>query len=60
MPGFRRWGKSKFTRNPESSFKLLAAVLVITFYRQPSPATDQDHTAMGRPDTTRGLEEWYR
>jgi mannosyl-oligosaccharide alpha-1,2-mannosidase len=32
MPGFRRWGKSKFTRNPESSFKLLAAVLVITFY----------------------------
>jgi mannosyl-oligosaccharide alpha-1,2-mannosidase len=32
MPGFRRWGKSKFERNPESSFKLLAAVLVITFY----------------------------
>ncbi|KAF2275749.1 mannosyl-oligosaccharide alpha-1,2-mannosidase-like protein [Westerdykella ornata] len=32
MPGFRRWGKSKFQKNPESSFKLLAAVLVITFY----------------------------
>jgi mannosyl-oligosaccharide alpha-1,2-mannosidase len=32
MPGFRRWGRSKFERNPESSFKLLAAVLVITFY----------------------------
>jgi mannosyl-oligosaccharide alpha-1,2-mannosidase len=32
MPGFRRWGKSKFERNPESSFKLLAAVLVITLY----------------------------
>jgi mannosyl-oligosaccharide alpha-1,2-mannosidase len=32
MPGFRRWGKSKFQRNPESSFKLLAAVLVITLY----------------------------
>jgi mannosyl-oligosaccharide alpha-1,2-mannosidase len=32
MPGFRRWGMSKFERNPESSFKLLAAVLVITLY----------------------------
>ncbi|KAF2787419.1 glycoside hydrolase family 47 protein [Melanomma pulvis-pyrius CBS 109.77] len=32
MPGFRRWGKSKFKKNPESSFKLLAAVLVITLY----------------------------
>ncbi|KAF1960860.1 mannosyl-oligosaccharide alpha-1,2-mannosidase-like protein [Byssothecium circinans] len=32
MPGFRRWGKSKFQNNPESSFKLLAAVLVITLY----------------------------
>ncbi|KAJ4363014.1 hypothetical protein N0V83_010132 [Neocucurbitaria cava] len=32
MPGFRRWSKSKFERNPESSFKLLAAVLVITLY----------------------------
>ncbi|KAF1976193.1 seven-hairpin glycosidase [Bimuria novae-zelandiae CBS 107.79] len=32
MPGFRRWSKSKFEKNPESSFKLLAAVLVITFY----------------------------
>jgi mannosyl-oligosaccharide alpha-1,2-mannosidase len=32
MPGFRRWGKSKFQKNPESSFKLLAAVLVITLY----------------------------
>ena len=32
MPGFRRWGKSKFEKNPESSFKLLAAILVITFY----------------------------
>jgi len=32
MPGFRRWGKAKFQRNPESSFKLLAAVLVITLY----------------------------
>jgi len=32
MPGFRRWGRSKFERNPESSFKLLAAVLVITLY----------------------------
>jgi mannosyl-oligosaccharide alpha-1,2-mannosidase len=57
MPGFRRWGKSKFTRNPESSFKLLAAVLVITLYlvikefASPPP---------GRPDTVRGLEEWYR
>jgi mannosyl-oligosaccharide alpha-1,2-mannosidase len=32
MPGFRRWGRSKFERNPESSFKLLAAILVITLY----------------------------
>jgi mannosyl-oligosaccharide alpha-1,2-mannosidase len=32
MPGFRRWGKSKFQQNPTSYFKLLAAVLVITFY----------------------------
>ncbi|KAF2111105.1 mannosyl-oligosaccharide alpha-1,2-mannosidase-like protein [Lophiotrema nucula] len=32
MPGFRRWGKSKFQKNPESSFKLLAAILVITLY----------------------------
>lgn len=32
MPGFRRWGKSKFQKNPESSFKLLAAVLVVTLY----------------------------
>jgi mannosyl-oligosaccharide alpha-1,2-mannosidase len=32
MPGFRRWGRSKFERNPESSFKLLAAVLVIVLY----------------------------
>ncbi|KAF2242461.1 glycoside hydrolase family 47 protein [Trematosphaeria pertusa] len=32
MPGFRRWGRSKFEKNPESSFKLLAAVLVITLY----------------------------
>lgn len=32
MPGFRRWGKSKFQRNPESSFKLLAAIIVITLY----------------------------
>lgn len=32
MPGFRRWGKSTFERNPEASFKLLAAVLVITLY----------------------------
>ncbi|KAL6710965.1 hypothetical protein ACN47E_006840 [Coniothyrium glycines] len=32
MPGFRRWGRSKFERNPESSFKLLAAFLVITLY----------------------------
>ena len=32
MPSFRRWGKSKFQRNPESSFKLLAAVIVITLY----------------------------
>lgn len=32
MPSFRRWGKSKIERNPESSFKLLAVVLVITFY----------------------------
>jgi mannosyl-oligosaccharide alpha-1,2-mannosidase len=31
-PGFRRWGRSKFERNPESSFKLLAAILVITLY----------------------------
>ncbi|KAF2002197.1 glycoside hydrolase family 47 protein [Amniculicola lignicola CBS 123094] len=32
MPGFRRWGKSRFQKNPESSFKLLAAVLIITLY----------------------------
>ncbi|KAF2676391.1 glycoside hydrolase family 47 protein [Lentithecium fluviatile CBS 122367] len=32
MPSYRRWGKSKFQKNPDSSFKLLAAVLVITFY----------------------------
>lgn len=32
MPRFGRWGKSKFERNPESSFKLLAVVLVITLY----------------------------
>ncbi|KAF1832565.1 seven-hairpin glycosidase [Decorospora gaudefroyi] len=32
MPGFRRWGKSKLGRNPESSFKLLAAIIVITLY----------------------------
>lgn len=32
MPGFRRWGRSKFERNPESSFKLLAAIIVITLY----------------------------
>ncbi|KAF2125016.1 glycoside hydrolase family 47 protein [Dothidotthia symphoricarpi CBS 119687] len=32
MPSFRRWGKSKFEANPESTFKLLAAVLVITLY----------------------------
>ncbi|KAF2704311.1 glycoside hydrolase family 47 protein [Pleomassaria siparia CBS 279.74] len=32
MPTFRRWGKSRFQKNPESSFKLLAAVLVITLY----------------------------
>jgi mannosyl-oligosaccharide alpha-1,2-mannosidase len=32
MPSIRRWGKSKFERNPQSSFKLLACVLVITLY----------------------------
>jgi mannosyl-oligosaccharide alpha-1,2-mannosidase len=32
MPGFRRWSKSKFERNPESSFKLLAAIIVVTLY----------------------------
>jgi mannosyl-oligosaccharide alpha-1,2-mannosidase len=32
MPGFRRWGKSKFERNPQSSFKLLAAIIIITLY----------------------------
>ncbi|KAF2443197.1 glycoside hydrolase family 47 protein [Karstenula rhodostoma CBS 690.94] len=32
MPGFRRWSRSKFDRNPNGPFKLLAAVLVITFY----------------------------
>ena len=32
MPGFRRWSRSKFDKNPNPSFKLLAAVLVITFY----------------------------
>jgi mannosyl-oligosaccharide alpha-1,2-mannosidase len=32
MPGFRRWSKSKFKKNPDSSFKLLTAVLVITLY----------------------------
>jgi mannosyl-oligosaccharide alpha-1,2-mannosidase len=31
MPSLRRWGK-KFENNPESSFKLLAAVLVIALY----------------------------
>ncbi|OAL47812.1 seven-hairpin glycosidase [Pyrenochaeta sp. DS3sAY3a] len=31
MLGFR-WSKSKFERNPESSFKLLAAVIVVTLY----------------------------
>lgn len=32
MPGFRRWGMSKLERSPESSFKLLAAIIVITLY----------------------------
>ncbi|KAF1913147.1 glycoside hydrolase [Ampelomyces quisqualis] len=32
MPSFRRWGQSRLERKPESSFKFLAAVLVITFY----------------------------
>ncbi|KAL1594323.1 hypothetical protein SLS60_010082 [Paraconiothyrium brasiliense] len=32
MPVFRRWSKSKFDKNPNGTFKLLAAVLVITFY----------------------------
>lgn len=32
MSGFRRWGKSRFQKNPDSSFKLLAALLVIAFY----------------------------
>ncbi|KAF2743466.1 glycoside hydrolase family 47 protein [Sporormia fimetaria CBS 119925] len=32
MAGFRRWGVAKFTKNPESSFKILTAVLVITLY----------------------------
>jgi mannosyl-oligosaccharide alpha-1,2-mannosidase len=32
MPGFRRWGRAKLQNNPESSFKLLTAVLVITLY----------------------------
>ncbi|KAF2877563.1 mannosyl-oligosaccharide alpha-1,2-mannosidase-like protein [Massariosphaeria phaeospora] len=32
MAGYRRWGKSKFQKNPESSFKLLTVVLVITLY----------------------------
>jgi mannosyl-oligosaccharide alpha-1,2-mannosidase len=32
MPGFRRWGRSKFQNNPGSYFKLLSAVLVVTLY----------------------------
>lgn len=32
MPGIRRWTKSKFEHNPESSFKTLTVVLVITLY----------------------------
>ncbi|KAF2014347.1 glycoside hydrolase family 47 protein [Aaosphaeria arxii CBS 175.79] len=32
MAGFRRWGKAKFQRNPNSSFKLLAALIVISIY----------------------------
>lgn len=32
MPGFGRWSKSKFDKNPNGAFKLFAAVLVITFY----------------------------
>lgn len=32
MPGLHRWSRSKIERNPTGSFKLLAAVLVITFY----------------------------
>src|SRR5262245_20690726 len=32
MPALGRWTKSKFQKKPESSFKLLAAVLVVTLY----------------------------
>ncbi|PSN69513.1 seven-hairpin glycosidase [Corynespora cassiicola Philippines] len=32
MPGFLRRGRTKFRKDPQSSFKLLAAVLVITLY----------------------------
>jgi mannosyl-oligosaccharide alpha-1,2-mannosidase len=32
MSGFRIWSKSKFQKNPVSTFKLLAAFLVITLY----------------------------
>ncbi|CAI6337597.1 unnamed protein product [Periconia digitata] len=32
MTGFRRWGKAKFQKNPESSFKLLTAIIVVTLY----------------------------
>jgi mannosyl-oligosaccharide alpha-1,2-mannosidase len=32
MPRFRRYSLARFQKNPESSFKLLAAVLVITVY----------------------------
>ena len=32
MPSIRRWTQSKFEKNPESSFKLLAAILVVALY----------------------------
>lgn len=67
MPGFRRWGKSKFQKNPESSFKLLAAVLVITLYliikefSHPTLREDARFPAIGAPiqyiDWQNGTEE---
>jgi mannosyl-oligosaccharide alpha-1,2-mannosidase len=50
MPGFRRWSKSKFERNPESSFKLLAAVLVITLYLIIKEFSNPTVRTRGSPD----------
>ena len=57
MPGFRRWGKSKFERNPESSFKLLAAIIVITLYLLFKEF--QDPTFRGQGATQAGAQIQY-